>query len=204
MLCWTGKQAERPRARRRRAARARPRRHAVVPVVRARRGRPVSSGRCAAPIRSCTWRRWPLGKATRHFSIGRTAELPCAIGGQPPHVAALPVLYSGHAVTVPHLGAQEAPNRLVLAIKAFPPFSHVSTQAAAVRHRCRPGELPASCVHDAVRVRLALLHTPIEPACARVVLAEPSARRSPSSRGRRRITIAELAPPPVLQTRGPI
>jgi hypothetical protein len=95
-------------------------------------------------------------------------------------------------------------NRLVLAIKAFPPFSHVSTQAAAVRHRCRPGELPASCVHDAVRVRLALLHTPIEPACARVVLAEPSARRSPSSRGRRRITIAELAPPPVLQTRGPI
>jgi hypothetical protein len=51
-------------------------------------------------------------------------------------------------------------------------------------------------------MRLAFLHTPIDPARARVALAEPPARRGPSFRDRRRITIAKLALPPVLRASG--
>jgi hypothetical protein len=49
------------------------------------------------------------------------------------------------------LACKEAPHRLVLAYNNRRPLStRVNTEPAAVRHRCRHGELLASCVHDGV------------------------------------------------------
>jgi hypothetical protein len=103
----------------------------------------VSASRSSAPVHDVGA---PPCQATRRFPIGRTAAPPCANGGRPPHVIALPVLYSGHAVTVPRLGAQETPNRLVPAIKASPPFSRASTPSPP------PSAIGAAPVSSPLRV----------------------------------------------------
>jgi hypothetical protein len=49
------------------------------------------------------------------------------------------------------LARKEAPHRLVLTYKSRRPLcTRVNTAPAAIRHRCRHGELPASCVHDGI------------------------------------------------------
>jgi hypothetical protein len=92
------------------------------------------------------------GQATRRLHIGHTAP------AHRPHCATLaPPLANGRrtppptprrtlAMPRPHrdviaLAWKEAPHRLVLAYKSRRPLP---------RHRCRHGELPASCVPDGV------------------------------------------------------
>jgi hypothetical protein len=122
---------------------------------------------------------------TRSKAVGRChAFSPHPLAGAPPCRHWPP--YSGHAAThtvaslnlVPKLSPQ--PPRV--GHKSPPPFfTRVNTKPAAVRHRCRLGELPASCVNDAVGLRLTPLLTHLEPTRAQVALAELPARRSTSS-----------------------
>jgi hypothetical protein len=80
------------------------------------------------------------------------------IGQRPSHAAAHTPPYPGHTATLPrpyHDGialvrSEALPTALCSPIKAEVPFHAHEHRAAAVRHRCRLGELPASCVHDAV------------------------------------------------------
>jgi hypothetical protein len=64
--------------------------------------------------------------------------------------------------------------------------SPVNTEPAAVRHRCRHGELPASCVPDGVQAPLALPVAPTKTPRSLVGQTGPPVRRSGASSGRRR------------------
>jgi hypothetical protein len=112
-------------------------------------------------------------------------------------------LHTGHTATPAALTRKECLNRLKPAIKAPAFFTRVNTEPAAVRHRCRLGELPASCVHDAIGLRLTPLPTHLEPTRAQVALAEPPARRSTSSHGRRQAAAGEPHSPLELQVNQP-
>jgi hypothetical protein len=159
--------------------------------------RPMGRAPCPSP---CTRRVWVPWTVPRAACTPATPRRPRTVIGRRPPARHRPVLRTpAMPRPAPGLASTWCPsyhlNRLEPAIKALPFSTRVSTKPAAVRHRCRPGEPPTSCVPDAVRVHLALLHAPIEPAHARVDLAGLPARRSQSPRGRRRAAIGELCSP---------
>jgi hypothetical protein len=185
--------------------RARPRRHATVPA---------SGAHDEAP-------EWPPVTALRRWEPPREARGKWTVlGGANPPAGAPPVPrhWPPERRTSPAMPwplhacvchrreptSSQPTFRECISQSSVLPRAHTQPPSnSATRYLCRLGELTAPPASMAIWARLNLPLAPLELTRVRVGLTKLLARRSPHFRGRRRITIAELAPPPILQAQGP-